>query len=145
MGESLKQIAPHVTRALVFRDPTSTSGIGQFAVVRLVVQSLGVELRRRTCATPSRAVAAFARSGNGGVIVTSPSTAAHRKLIISLAARYKLPSVYPYRYYAVDGGLISYGTNTHVWSGVRRSTSIASSRARSQPICRCRRRPSMSW
>ena len=47
------------------------------------------------------------------MIVTSPSTAAHRKLIISLAARYKLPSVYPYRYYAVDGGLISYGTNTH--------------------------------
>jgi putative tryptophan/tyrosine transport system substrate-binding protein len=57
-------------------------------------------------------VAAFARSGNGGVIVTAGGTAAHRKLIISLAARYKLPSVYPYRYWAVDGGLISYGPNT---------------------------------
>ena len=60
-----------------------------------------------------RTVAAFARSGNGGVIVTTGGTAAHRKLIISLAARYKLPSIYPYRYYAVDGGLISYGPNTH--------------------------------
>ena len=60
-----------------------------------------------------RTVAAFARSGNGGVIVPPGGTAAHRKLIISLAARYKLPSVYPYRYYAVDGGLISYGPNTH--------------------------------
>jgi putative ABC transport system substrate-binding protein len=58
-----------------------------------------------------RNVAAFARSGNGGVIVTSGGTAAHRKLIISLAARHKLPSVYPYRYYTVDGGLISYGPN----------------------------------
>jgi putative ABC transport system substrate-binding protein len=60
-----------------------------------------------------RNVAAFARSGNGGVIVTAGGTAAHRKLIISLVARYKLPTVYPYRYYAVDGGLITYGPNTH--------------------------------
>ena len=115
-AELLKQIAPHVTRALVFRDPTSTSGIGQFAVVRSVAQSLGVELTPanvRDTDQIERAVAAFARSGNGGVIVTTVGTAAHRKLIISLAARYKLPSVYPYRYYAVDGGLISYGTNTH--------------------------------
>jgi putative ABC transport system substrate-binding protein len=115
-AELLKQIAPHLSRALVFRDPASAVGIGQFAVVRSVAQSLGVEL------TPvnvhdtdeiERAVAAFARSANGGVIATTGGTAAHRKLIISLAARYKLPSVYPYRYYAVDGGLISYGPNTH--------------------------------
>jgi putative ABC transport system substrate-binding protein len=56
---------------------------------------------------------AFARSGNGGVIVTTGGTAARRKLIISLSARYKLPSVYPYRYYTIDGGLMSYGPNTH--------------------------------
>ncbi|MFZ1065468.1 MAG: ABC transporter substrate-binding protein, partial [Pseudolabrys sp.] len=77
-AELLKQIAPHVTRALVFRDPTSTSGIGQFAVVRSVAQSLGVELTPanvRDTDQIERAVAAFARSGNGGVIVTSPSTA----------------------------------------------------------------------
>src|SRR5262249_61501333 len=59
------------------------------------------------------AMAAFARSGDGGVIVSPGGTAARRKFIISLAARYKLPSVYPYRYYTVDGGLISYGPNSH--------------------------------
>jgi putative tryptophan/tyrosine transport system substrate-binding protein len=115
-AELLKQIAPHVSRALVFRDPTSAAGIGQFAAVRSVAQSLGVELTPanvRDSSEIERAAAAFARSGNGGVIVTAGGTAAHRKLIISLAARYKLPSVYPYRYWAVDGGLISYGPNTH--------------------------------
>ena len=115
-AELLKQIAPNMTRALVFRDPTSAAGIGQFAAVRSVAQSLGVELTPvdvRDTGQIERAVAAFARSGNGGVIVTPGGTAAHRKLIISLAARYKLPSVYPYRYWALDGGLISYGPNTH--------------------------------
>ena len=115
-AELLKQIAPNVTRALVFRDPTSAAGIGQFAAVRSVAQSLGVELTPlnvRDTDEIERSVAAFARSGNGGVIVTAGGTAAHRKLIISLAARHKLPSVYPYRYYAVDGGLITYGPNTH--------------------------------
>jgi putative ABC transport system substrate-binding protein len=115
-AELLKQIAPNVTRALVFRDPTSAAGIGQFAAVRSVAQSLGVELTPvnvRDTDEIERAVAAFARSGNGGVIVTAGGTAAHRKLIISLATRYKLPSVYPYRYYAVDGGLITYGPNSH--------------------------------
>jgi putative ABC transport system substrate-binding protein len=115
-AELLKQIAPHVSRALVFRDPTSAAGIGQFAAVRSVAQSFGVELTPanvRDSSEIERAVATFARSGNGGVIVTAGGTAAHRKLIISLAARYKLPSIYPYRYWAVDGGLISYGPNTH--------------------------------
>ena len=115
-AELLKQIAPSVTRALIFRDPTSAAGIGQFAAVRSVAQSLGVELTPvnvRNDDEIERTVAAFARSRNGGVIVTTGGTAAHRKLIISLAARYKLPSVYPYRYYALDGGLISYGPNTY--------------------------------
>ena len=115
-AELLKQIAPNVTRALVFRDPTSAAGIGQFAVIRSVAQSLGVELTPvnvRDTDEIERTVAAFASSGNGGAIVTAGGTAAHRKLFISLAARYKLPSVYPYRYYAVDGGLITYGPNTH--------------------------------
>ena len=115
-AELLKQIAPNVTRALVLRDPTSAVGIGQFAAVRSVAQSLGVELTPgnvRDTDEIERAVAAFARSGNGGMIVTVGRTGARRSLIISLAARYKLPSVYPYRYYAVDGGLISYGPNTY--------------------------------
>jgi len=115
-AELLKQIAPQATRALVLRDASSATGIGQFAAVRSIAQTLGVEL------TPSnvrdtdeieRNVAAFASSGSGGVIVTTGGTAAHRKLIISLVNRYKLPTVYPYRYFAVDGGLISYGPNTH--------------------------------
>jgi putative ABC transport system substrate-binding protein len=115
-AELLKQIAPHVTRALVFRDATSTAGIGQFAVIRSVAQPLGIELTPvnvRDTDEIERAVAAFARSGNGGVIVTTPGSAVHRKLVINLAARYKLPSVYPYRYFTVDGGLISYGPNTY--------------------------------
>ena len=106
-AELLKLIAPQATRALVLRDASSATGIGQFAAVRSIAQTLGIEL------TPSnvrdtdeieRNVAAFARSGG---------TAAHRKLIISLVNRYKLPTVYPYRYFAVDRGLISYGPNTH--------------------------------
>ena len=115
-AELLKQIAPNVTRALVFRDPSSAAGIGQFAAIRSVAQSLCIELMPvnvRDTDEIERAVAAFARSGNGGAIVTTVGTAAHRKLIISLVARYKLPSVYPYRYYAVDGGLVSYGPNTY--------------------------------
>jgi putative tryptophan/tyrosine transport system substrate-binding protein len=115
-AELLKQIAPQATRALVLRDASSAAGIGQFAVVRSLAQTLGIEL------TPSnvrdtdeieRNVAAFARSGSGGVIVTATGSAAHRELIINLVARYKLPTVYPYRYFAVDGGLIAYGPNTY--------------------------------
>jgi putative ABC transport system substrate-binding protein len=114
-AELLKQIAPKVTRALVFRDPTSAAGIGQFGAVRSAAQSLGVELTPlnvRDTDEIERNVAAFARSGNGGVIVTAGGSGVHRELIIRLAARHKLPSVYPYRYYAVDGGLITYGPNT---------------------------------
>ena len=115
-AELLKQIAPQATRALVLRDASTASGIGQFAAVRSIAQILGIELTPsnvRDADEIERNMAAFARSGNGGVIVTSSGgIATHRKLIISLVARYKLPTVYPYRYYAVDGGLISYGPNT---------------------------------
>jgi putative tryptophan/tyrosine transport system substrate-binding protein len=114
-AELLKQIAPNVTRALVVRDPSSAAGIGQFAVIRSVAQSLGVELTpvdvRDNDEIEQRA-AAFASSSNGGMIVTAGGTGARRRLIISLASRHKLPSVYPYRYYAVDGGLVTYGPNT---------------------------------
>ena len=115
-AELLKQIAPKVTRCLVFRNPASATGIGQFAAVRSVAENLGIELKPvnvRDTEEIERTAAAFARSGNGGVIVTTGGTAARRKLIISLSARYKFPAIYPYRYYVVDGGLISYGPNTH--------------------------------
>ena len=111
--ELLKEIAPRVTRAAVLRDPTLPAGIGQFAIIQSVAPSLGVEVIRSTCATRAeieRAVAAFARSGNGGMIVTSSaSTVFHRELITTLAARHKLPAVYPGRDFVASGGMISYG------------------------------------
>jgi ABC-type uncharacterized transport system substrate-binding protein len=110
--ELLKQIAPHVTRVAVFRDPTSASGIGQFAAIQTVAQSLGVELTPlgvRNTDEIERGLAAFARAGNGGMIVTVGGTAYRRSLLIRLAATHTLPAIYPYRYYAMDGGLMSYG------------------------------------
>jgi ABC-type uncharacterized transport system substrate-binding protein len=110
--ELLKQIAPHVTRVAVFRDPTSVGGIGQFAAIQTVAQSLGVELTPlgvRNTDEIERGLAAFARAGNGGMIVTVGGTAYRRSLLIRLAATHTLPAIYPYRYYAMDGGLMSYG------------------------------------
>jgi putative tryptophan/tyrosine transport system substrate-binding protein len=113
--ELLKQIAPHVTRAAVIRDPTRGPGIGQFAVVQAIAPSLGMELSPINSLDVSemeRATTAFARSPNGGLIVTVGGTAFNRDLIIALAARHRLPAVYPYRYFASGGGLISYGPDT---------------------------------
>ena len=111
--ELLKQIAPAVTRAAVLRDPTIASGIGQFAAVQAVAPSLGVDLSAvdvRDAGEIERAVTAFARSSNGGLIVTASALATrHRDLIIALAARLRLPAVYPYRFFVTVGGLISYG------------------------------------
>jgi putative ABC transport system substrate-binding protein len=111
--ELLKQIAPGVTRAAVLWDPAITAGIGQFAVIQSVAPSLGMDVRTvnvRDAPEIERAVAAFARSSNGGLIVTaSPAATLHRDLIVTLAARHKLPAVYPFRYYVTAGGLISYG------------------------------------
>jgi putative ABC transport system substrate-binding protein len=111
--ELLKQIAPSVTRAAVLRDPAVASGIGQFAAVQAVAPSLGVELSpvdARDGPEIERAVTAFARSGNGGLIVTaSPVATRHRDLIVTLAARQRLPAIYASRHFVTDGGLISYG------------------------------------
>jgi putative tryptophan/tyrosine transport system substrate-binding protein len=111
--ELLKQVAPGVTRAAVLRDAAIASGIGQFAAVQAVAPSLGVELSpvdARDVPEIERAVAAFASSGNGGLIVTpSPVANRHRDLIATLAARHRLPAVYGSRPYVAAGGLISYG------------------------------------
>jgi putative ABC transport system substrate-binding protein len=111
--ELLKQIAPGVTRAAVLWDPAIIAGIGQFAVIQSVAPSLGVEVRAvnvRDAGEIERAVSAFARSANGGLIVTASALAiVHRHLIIALAARHKLPAVYNNRIFTTDGGLISYG------------------------------------
>jgi len=111
--ELLKQLSPAVTRAAVLRDPTIASGIGQFAAVQAVAPSLGVDLSAvdvRDAGEIERAITAFARSSNGGLIVTANALATrHRELIITLAAQHRLPAVYPYRRFVDDGGLVSYG------------------------------------
>jgi putative ABC transport system substrate-binding protein len=113
--ELLKQIAPGVTRAAVLRDPALGSGTSQFAAIQAVAPSLRVEVNpvnMRDASEIERAVAAFARSPNGGLIVTSSAGAQlHRNLIITLAARHKLPAVYYERNFVVAGGLISYGAD----------------------------------
>jgi putative tryptophan/tyrosine transport system substrate-binding protein len=114
--ELLKEIAPRVARAAVLRDPAIASGIGQFGAVQAVAPSFGVELSPvdvRDAGEIERAVMAFARSSNGGLIVTASTLASrHRDLIIALAAGHRLPAVYPFRYFATAGGLISYGPDS---------------------------------
>jgi len=114
--ELLKEIAPRVTRVAVLRDPNITSGIGQFAIIQYLASSLGVEVSAinvRDAGEIERAVTAFARSPNGGLIATASAlTLAHRELIIALAAQYKLPAVYYRRYFVEGGGLMAYGYDT---------------------------------
>ena len=111
--ELLKEIAPSVIRAAILRDPAITAGIGQFSVIQSVASSVGVDvspINLRDAGEIERAVTAFARSSNGGLIVTTSALSLrHRKLIIALAERHKLPTVYYRRLYVTDGGLISYG------------------------------------
>jgi putative tryptophan/tyrosine transport system substrate-binding protein len=113
--ELLKEIAPGVTRAAVLRDPAVSAGIGQFAVIQSVAPSVGVDVipvNLGDAAEIEHEVAAFAQSANGGLISTqSALSAAHRDLIITLAARHKLPAVYLERTYVTAGGLVSYGPN----------------------------------
>jgi ABC-type uncharacterized transport system substrate-binding protein len=111
--ELLKQIAPNVTRAAVFRDSGNPAGNAQFGAIQIVAPSLGMEvspINMRDASEIERAAAAFARSPNGGLILTgSASATVHHDLIIKLAARGKLPAVYYARYFVAAGGLISYG------------------------------------
>jgi putative ABC transport system substrate-binding protein len=111
--ELLKEIAPNVTRVAVLREAGLTAGVAQFAALQAVAPSLAVELvplNVREGAQIERTVAAFARSATDGMIVTSsPLTAVHRNLIIALAARHKLPTVYAVSYMVAAGGLLSYG------------------------------------
>jgi putative tryptophan/tyrosine transport system substrate-binding protein len=111
--ELLKEIVPSVNRVAVLRDSAIAAGIGQFAAIQAASSPFGVELSpidERDGGEIERAVAAFARGSNGGLIVTAGSaTAVYRELIIMLAARHRLPAVYPFRYLVASGGLISYG------------------------------------
>jgi putative ABC transport system substrate-binding protein len=113
--ELLKQIAPSMTRAAVLWDPAIAPGIGQFAVIQAVAPSLGVEVSPINVRDPAeieRAIGAFARSSNGGLIVTASALAVvHRDTIVSVAARHKLPAIYFQRQFVTGGGLISYGSD----------------------------------
>ena len=109
--ELLKEIVPNLTRIAVLRDPALAAGIGQFAAIQAMApSSLGVELSPIDVRDPGeieRDVATFARESNGGLIVTgSASSGVHRELIVMLAARHRLPAVYPFRYFVASGGLI---------------------------------------
>jgi ABC-type uncharacterized transport system substrate-binding protein len=114
--ELLKEIAPRVTRAAVIRDAAIASGTGQWGALQSVAPSFGVELspvNMSDAGEIERAVAAFARSPNGGMILAASTLAViHRELIITLAARYRLPAVYSSRYFVTGGGLISYGPDS---------------------------------
>ena len=111
--ELLKEIAPRVTRAAVLRESALAAGPAQFGIIQAIAPALSVELRPvdlRDAGEIERAITAFAQGSNGGLIVTGSTGAAfHRGLIITLAARHRLPAVYFARYYVTDGGLISYG------------------------------------
>ena len=111
--ELLKEIAPRVTRVAVLRDPSLAVGPGQFGAIQSVAPSFGVEASPIDVRKPDeieRTITDFARTANGGLIVTtSPGAALHRKLIITLAAQHRLPTVYFYANFVKDGGLISYG------------------------------------
>ena len=113
--ELLKEIAPNLTRAILLWDPAIPAGIGQFAIIQSVATSAGIDLRPvnlRDAGEIERAISAFARSQNGGLIVTTSAlSTVNRDLIIALAARHKLPAVYFQRFFVTAGGLISYGAN----------------------------------
>ena len=111
--EVLREMVPSITRAAVLRDATNPAGTGQWGAIQAVAAPLGVEISpidARERGEIERGVTAFAAGSNGGLIVSSSGFAIlHRELIIALAARHRLPAVYPFRFYAIGGGLISYG------------------------------------
>ena len=116
MGGIAQTNRAHVSRVAVLRDSNVAAALGQFGAIQTVAQSLGVDLTPvgvRDAVEIEHGITAFARSPDVGLIVTAGGLAARRDVIIGLASRHKLPAVYPFRYYAVDGGLMSYGPETH--------------------------------
>ena len=147
--ELLKEIAPGVKRAAVLRDAANPGGIGGFGAIQAVAPSLGVEVSAinvRDAGEIERAVAAFASSANGGLIVTGDALATvHGDLIVTLAARHKLPAVYGGRFAVTGGGLVSLGPDFIDEYRLAAGYVIVSLKAQSLPNFRCRRRPSTSW
>jgi ABC-type uncharacterized transport system substrate-binding protein len=114
--ELLKEIAPGVKRVAVIRDPSVPAGSGGLAAIQTVAPSLGVELTAigvRDAGEIERAITAFARGSNDGLITVGPTSSVqrYRDLIITLAARHRLPAIYPGRLFVISGGLICYGAD----------------------------------
>jgi putative ABC transport system substrate-binding protein len=111
--ELLREIAPHTVRTAVLRDPSNPTGTAQFGAIQALGRALGIDVTPiglRDAAEIERGIGEFAARSNGGLIITPTGLAiVHRALIIALAERYRLPAVYPFRFFASDGGLISYG------------------------------------
>ena len=115
--EILKQIAPRVTRVGVLRDATIPGGTGMMGAIQAATSSFRVELKAldvRDAATIERGLSTFAREPHGGLIVpASPASSVHHELIVRLAARFRLPAIYPYPFFVKSGGLLSYGIDNH--------------------------------
>jgi putative ABC transport system substrate-binding protein len=142
--ELLKRIVPQTTRVAVPRDSSYGASTAQFSSIQAVASPLAVELYPidlRNPAAIERGIGAFARGPGSGLILTqSPTSDLNRDLIITLAARYRLPTVYAFRYYVAAGGLASYGPDRVDVYRRAAGTSTASSAAKSRPTCRFRRR-----
>jgi putative ABC transport system substrate-binding protein len=142
--ELLKQIAPHMKRVAVLWGTNSPTSIANLGAIQAVAPSFGVELTPvayRDVDEIERGITAFVRGPSDGLIVTQGApNQILRDTIIALAAQRRLPAVYPFRAFVTAGGLVSYGPDQAEPYRLARATSIAFSRARSRPICRCRRR-----
>jgi putative ABC transport system substrate-binding protein len=114
--EVIKEIAPHLARVMVINQPENVSAVGYLRALEAAAPAVGVKLlpaQLRDAAEIEQAIAAFAREPNGGLVVLpSPLTVLHRDLIVALAAQYRLPAAYSYRYFAASGGLVSYGIDS---------------------------------
>ena len=144
--ELLKQIAPSVRRTAVLWDPGIAAGIGQLAVIQSVAPSLGVEVNPVNFRDVEQGIAAFARSGGGGLIVTVSGLAVtQRDLIVALAAQHKLAAVYSFRDFVDAGGLISYGADLVDQFRLAAGYVDRILKGEKPADCRCRHRPSTNW
>jgi ABC-type uncharacterized transport system substrate-binding protein len=145
----LKEIAPDLKRVAFLQSPGIAAGPGQFGAIQASAPSLGVEVRPITLGDAGeieRAITAFARSANGGLIVAGgTASGVRRDGIIKLSARLRLPALYADRVFATMAACSSTGLTVSTNSGARPAISIASSRARTRPTCRSKHRPNTSW
>ena len=147
--ELLKDTAPGTRRAAIIFDPENPSQAQYVQAVETSAPAFGMKLTLapvHSAADVERAIDAFAQQPNGALIVApNVVTILHRDLIISLAARYHLPAVYPYRFFASDGGFMSYGVDLADTYRGRGRISISYLREPSQASCRCSCRPNSNW